>query len=218
VVNVLLKEKVPATLFLSGRWIEKNIEKTKFLASQPFFEIANHSYYHPHLMEKPDERVKRELVRTQAIIKQETGKDAKYFRPPYGEVNEHVAQLAKDAGLITIQYDIASGDPDSTLSAARISKAILENAGNGSIIVFHMNRKGVHTAELLPDVIHGLVQKGFTLVTIGELLNEKGIHQGRPEKSMQKTHLSDEPGKSQTSSPSAPRREALFYLPFPRLF
>lgn len=170
VVEVLLREKVPATLFLSGRWIEKNIEKTKFLADQPLFEIANHSFYHPHLMEKPDDRVKRELVRTQAIIKKETGKDAKYFRPPFGEVNEHVAQLAKEAGLITIQYDIASGDPDPGLSPQRIVRSVLRDAKAGSIIVFHMNRKGVHTAELLPEVIHGLTQKGFLLVTVGELL------------------------------------------------
>src|SRR5512147_3317277 len=47
VIEVLLREKVPATLFLSGRWVEKNPEKAKFLASKPQFEIAAHSYYHP---------------------------------------------------------------------------------------------------------------------------------------------------------------------------
>jgi peptidoglycan/xylan/chitin deacetylase (PgdA/CDA1 family) len=170
VIEILLREKVPATLFLGGRWVEKNVEKARFLASRPQFEIANHSFYHPHMLEKDDDRVLRELKRTQALIKKVTGKTPRYFRPPYGEVDERVAKLAAEAGLVTIQYDLASGDPDPNLSAQNIVRVVLRDAQGGSIIVFHMNRKGVHTAEVLPEVIQGLRQKGFALVTVGELL------------------------------------------------
>ncbi len=54
VIDVLLHEQVPATLFLSGRWVEKNPDKAKFLATIPQFEIGEHSIYHPHLLEKDD--------------------------------------------------------------------------------------------------------------------------------------------------------------------
>jgi len=174
VVEVLLKEKVPATLFMSGRWVEKNPEKAKFLADQSQFEIAGHSYYHPHMMEKTDERDLREFTRTQAIIKKVTGKKPQYFRPPFGEVDERVAKLAAQAGLVTIQYDIASGDPDPNLSAQRIARAVVREAKGGSIVVFHMNKNGVHTAEVLPEVIEGLRKKGFTFVTVGEMLKKEG--------------------------------------------
>ncbi len=173
VIDILLQENVPATLFLSGRWVEKHPEQAKFLAGKPQFEIAAHSYYHPHLTEKPDDRVLREMKRTQAVIKKTTGKTPKYFRPPYGEVDERVATLAKKAGLVTIQYDIASGDPDPGLSPQRIVRSVLRDAKGGSIVVFHMNRKGVHTAEMLPEIIKGLREKGFTLVTVGEMLKGK---------------------------------------------
>jgi peptidoglycan/xylan/chitin deacetylase (PgdA/CDA1 family) len=172
VIETLLREKTPATLFLSGRWVEKNREIVKFLANQPRFEIANHAYWHPHLLEKDDARILRELKRTQALIKKLTGTTPRYFRSPYGEVDERVAAVAKKAGLITIQYDIASGDPDGGLSPKRIVRTVLRDAKGGSIIVFHMNRKGVHTAEVLPDIINGLRNKGFTLVTVGELLKK----------------------------------------------
>jgi peptidoglycan/xylan/chitin deacetylase (PgdA/CDA1 family) len=170
VIEVLLREKTPATLFLSGRWVEKNRDKTLFLANQPQFEIANHTFWHPHLLEKDDDRILRELKRTQTIIRKITGTSPKYFRPPFGEVDERVAMLAAKAALVTVEYDIASGDPDPGLSPRRIIRSILRNAKGGSIIVFHMNRKGVHTAEVLPDVIDGLRKKGFHLVTVGELL------------------------------------------------
>ncbi len=172
VVGVLLRDQVPATLFLSGRWVEKHPEQTKFLASKPQFEIAAHSYYHPHLIEKPDDRIVREMRRTQAIIKKVTGKTPRYYRPPYGETDERVAKLAKASGLTTIEYDIASGDPDPGLSPRRIVRVVLRDAQGGSIIVFHMNKKGVHTAEILPEIIRGLREKGFTLVTVGEMLKE----------------------------------------------
>jgi peptidoglycan/xylan/chitin deacetylase (PgdA/CDA1 family) len=172
VIDVLLRKKTPATLFLSGRWVEKNPEKVKSLAAQPQFEIANHAFWHPHLLEKDDDRILRELKRTQAIIKKMTNGTPSYFRPPYGEVDERVAAIAQKAGLATIQYDIASGDPDAGLSPQRIIKSILRDAKGGSIIVFHMNRKGVHTAEVLPDIIDGLRKRGFTLVTVGELLKK----------------------------------------------
>jgi peptidoglycan/xylan/chitin deacetylase (PgdA/CDA1 family) len=180
VVEALLREHVPATLFMSGRWVEKNQEKARFLADHPQFEIAAHSYYHPHLLQKDDDRVLREMKRTQAIIKKTTGRTPRYFRPPFGEVDERVAKLAKSAGLTTIQYDIASGDPDPGLSPQRIVRAVVRDAKGGSIIVFHMNRHGVHTAEILPEVIQQLRQKGFVLVTVGEMLQEKPEQKTEP--------------------------------------
>jgi peptidoglycan/xylan/chitin deacetylase (PgdA/CDA1 family) len=172
IIEVLLRENVPATLFLSGRWVQKNAEKAKLLASHPQFELANHAFWHPYMLEKDDERIVRELKQTQAGIKKITGKTPKYFRPPFGEVDDRLARLAQQQGLTTIQFDIASGDPDPGLSAARIARTVLRDARNGSIIVFHMNRHGVHTAEALPEIIRGLRKKGFTLVTVGELLKK----------------------------------------------
>lgn len=172
VIEVLIREKVPATLFMSGRWVEKNGERAKELASQPLFEIGNHAYWHPHMTDKDDERVLREFRRTQAIIRKVTGKRPKYYRPPFGEVDERVAKLAAKVGLTVIQYDIASGDPDPGLPAKKIARAVVEDAKGGSIVVFHMNRNGVHTAEVLPEVISGLRKKGLELVTVGELLRK----------------------------------------------
>jgi peptidoglycan/xylan/chitin deacetylase (PgdA/CDA1 family) len=172
VIEVLVKEKAPATLFMSGRWVEKNETMARALAAQPQFEIANHAFWHPHMLEKDDERILAELKRTQTIIKKITGAKPKYFRPPFGEADERLAKLAAQAGLVTVQYDIASGDPDPGLSAKRIARAVVADAKGGSIVVFHMNGNGPHTAEALPEVIRGLREKGFELVTVGEMLKK----------------------------------------------
>jgi peptidoglycan/xylan/chitin deacetylase (PgdA/CDA1 family) len=180
VAAVLLAEGVPATLFISGRWAERNPDWVVFLAQQTNFEIANHSFFHPHMKEAEDERALWELARTQATLKRLSGARPKYFRPPYGEVDERVARLASQAGLTTIQYDIASGDPDPNLSAEAIAKAVLNKARGGSIVVFHMNNHGVKTKEVLPVVIAGLREKGYALVTVGELLQHSRLQKATP--------------------------------------
>jgi peptidoglycan/xylan/chitin deacetylase (PgdA/CDA1 family) len=37
----------------------------------------------------------------------------------------------------------------------------------------HINRRGWHTAEALPEIIDTLRQKGFTFTTVSELLSQK---------------------------------------------
>ena len=187
VVEVLVKEAVPATLFMSGRWVEKNSDTAKSLAANPQFEIANHAFWHPHMREKDDERILRELKRTQDIIRKVTGKRPEYFRPPFGEVDDRLARLAADAGLVTVQYDIASGDPDPGLSAKRIVRGVVGNAKGGSIVVFHMNENGPRTAEVLPEIIRQLREKGFELVTVGEMLKTANRGTGRSDAVLRKS-------------------------------
>src|SRR6516225_4000017 len=47
VIATLRQERVPATLFLAGLWIERYPAVTQDLSADPLFEIGNHSYSHP---------------------------------------------------------------------------------------------------------------------------------------------------------------------------
>jgi peptidoglycan/xylan/chitin deacetylase (PgdA/CDA1 family) len=41
---------------------------------------------------------------------------------------------------------------------------------NGSIIVMHINGRGLHTSEALPEIIQGLHARGFIFSKVSELL------------------------------------------------
>src|SRR5207248_5383571 len=60
VMRVLRETKTPATLFISGRWAETHQAIVRDLGRDPLFEIANHSYVHPHMLEMPAERQEHE--------------------------------------------------------------------------------------------------------------------------------------------------------------
>jgi peptidoglycan/xylan/chitin deacetylase (PgdA/CDA1 family) len=170
VIRALIDMQVPATLFLGGKWMEEHPDETQALANFPQFELGNHTYLHPHLLRESDERVREELARTQDVLFTLTGRQATLFRAPYGELDARVARLGADAGMIAIQYDLASGDPDPRISAKRLIDYVSDQARNGSIVVMHMNGRGWHTAEALPRIVLRLRKKGYKFVTVSELI------------------------------------------------
>ncbi len=171
ITRVLVRTRTPATLFISGRWAETHLRQMRVLSEIPLFEIANHSYIHPHMTEVPPERQREELLWTQQILLSLTGKLPRFFRPPYGEVDAELAQVAAASGLRTVEYDFPSGDPDRRITRERLVAWVLAKARPGSIVVMHMNRHGWHTAEALPDIIAGLRSKGFVLSQVGEMVD-----------------------------------------------
>jgi peptidoglycan/xylan/chitin deacetylase (PgdA/CDA1 family) len=172
VIRVLIETRTPATLFLGGKWMLEHPDQTRRLAAVDLFELGNHSFLHPHMTRIPDDHVRQELEWTQIVMYSLTGRQASLYRPPYGEQDERTGRIAADTGLITVQFDLASGDPDPGLSRERLVRSVATGARNGSIIVMHMNGRGWKTAEALPGIIGELRRKGFHLVTVGEMMRE----------------------------------------------
>ncbi len=173
VTAALLSTHTPATIFLGGSWAREEAAHVRELARHPQFELANHSYTHPHMTQvKDDARIREELLRTQAEVHALTGIVPRLFRPPYGEYDARLVRIAAELGLTTIEYDLASGDPDAHATKERLVAWVLEKAQPGSIVVMHINHRRFHTSEALPAIIEGLRTRGYTLVTVSGLLEE----------------------------------------------
>ena len=171
VTRALIRSHTPATLFISGRWAETHLRQMRVLAQNPLFEIANHSFTHPHMTEVPPERQREELLWTQQVLFSITGRLPRFFRPPYGELDDGLVEEAARSGLRTVQFDFPSGDPDTHFTRERLVAWVLAKARPGSIVVMHMNRRGWHTAEALPEIVSGLRARGFVLSQVGEMVD-----------------------------------------------
>lgn len=169
-IRVLVEKRIPATLFLGGKWMTEHPEATRYLATRGQFELGNHSFLHPHLADLSEARLIQELRWTQVVMYSLTGRQGLLFRAPYAEVDERVLSVAARMGLTTVQYDLASGDPDRRATADRLAGSVSQSARNGSIVLMHMNERGWHTAEALPAIIDALQRRGFALTTVGELI------------------------------------------------
>ena len=170
VVDVLQRYDVPATFFMGGDWMRTHPEETKLLAGNTNFELGNHSWSHPDLTQLGEEEIAQEIEQTEDMLFEITGKHSRLFRLPFGFYNDQVLQVIAKHGLYTIQWDTVTGDPDPNFDAATILTEVQRTARKGSIIIMHGNGRGWHTAEALPSIIDYLKSKGYTLVTVSQLI------------------------------------------------
>ncbi|HTK87957.1 MAG TPA: polysaccharide deacetylase family protein [Nitrospiraceae bacterium] len=172
-VRTLIEKRIPATFFLSGRWIMKHDAEVKALLGVPFFEVGTHGHVHAHLPELDEEQQRREILGPVTMLRSTYGRTVRLFRPPYGEYNEATIHLAEILGLRFILWNVVSGDPDSHLSEAEIVRTIKSRARSGNIIVMHANGKGRHTRAVVDDLYDDMiVRQEYQAVTISALLNE----------------------------------------------
>ena len=168
--KVLVDREVKATIFLGGRWMEAHPEETRMIGQNPLIEIGNHSYIHPDFTRVSEERIREELEATQDIMWRKLGRQGVTFRFPYGYYDERSLAVVAELGLYPIQWDVVSGDPSKKVTARAMTKRVLAETQNGSIIIFHINGRGWNTGEALPAIVDGLRSRGFELVTVSELM------------------------------------------------
>ncbi len=175
IVDVLNRYGVPATFFMGGDWMRTHPEETKSLASNPTFELGNHSWSHANFETLSAAEMALEIEMTEDMLYQLTGRRSHLFRLPAGTYNDLSLQVIAEHGLYTIQWDSVTGDPDPTFDAATILAEVQRTARNGSIVIMHANGRGWHTAEALPSIIEYLQNKGFILVTVSQLIGLEPI-------------------------------------------
>ena len=170
IYDALITYDVPATFFMGGDWMRTHVDETILLASNPKFELGNHSWSHPDLPGLSEEIISKEIVKTQNLLYELTGRQSKLFRLPAGLYDDLTLSVIAWQGLYTIQWDVETGDPDPTIDAERMNWAVQTRVQNGSIVIMHANGRGWHTAEALPGIIEYLQAQGYTLVTVSQLL------------------------------------------------
>jgi len=172
IVDALVKENVPATFFVSGKWAEAHPEDLRTLAAVPFFAIAAHGYRHRRLNGASDQGILAEINDGRRALEQLGVQPQPLFRPPFGDHPPDLADLARRAGVTSVLWDVAPGDPSPQETAADIERDVLRRTRGGSIIVLHVNGRGVGTAAAVPKVIARLRERGFRFVTVAELLRQ----------------------------------------------
>ena len=176
-INFLKRDKIPATLFLSGKWIDANPDIAKELAENPLFEIANHGLNHrPCSMNgkkahgiqgtKNIDELIDETEQNARKIEILSGKKPKYFRPAAGFSDEYGVKIANALGYEIIGWSIV-GDAGATYSKKDVTEALL-GAAPGSIVILHMNHPEGDTAEGLMAAVPELKNKGFEFVRLGD--------------------------------------------------
>ena len=174
-IDFLIARSIPATLFLNGRWIDKNPGIFQKLASNPLFEIANHGTRHKPLSvtgrsvygingTRNIAEVVAEVEINARKIESLTGIRPRFFRSGTAFYDDISVKIANRLGHEVAGYSVL-GDAGATYSRAQVKKALL-SAKQGDIILLHMNRPKGMTAEGTKDGVQELLAKGYRFVKL----------------------------------------------------
>ena len=167
-LDILDEHNVKTTFFLVGGWVDKYPDMVQAIVARGH-EIGNHSNTHPHMNALGEQAIRDELRMMSDKVENLTGVRPTLFRPPYGEYNNRVVQVARQEGYEVVQWSIDSLDWKDR-GTEDIIKQCTYRVDNGDIVLFHNDSNDILNA--LPTVIKHYQSLGYTIVPVSELLLE----------------------------------------------
>lgn len=168
ILDILEKNNSVATFFVVSRRLDADKKVLKRMVDLGC-QIGNHTANHKDLTKLSDEQIKAEVDLVSDKIKNITGNAPTIVRVPYGAVNDNVTQ--------NIDYPIIMWNIDTkdwkTKNVEAIKKEVLGKVKDGDIILMHDLYKT--TKDACKQIIPALIEQGFQLVTVDELLYYRDI-------------------------------------------
>ncbi|MFC9846746.1 polysaccharide deacetylase family protein [Streptomyces sp. NPDC060223] len=183
-IATLRRFKVPATVFMTGRWAEEYPQEARSIGRDPLFEVANHSYSHYAFTEDcyglptvPENRMLADVERAYASFKKAgVPRAMPYFRFPGGCYDQRALRTLSTAGVTAVQWDVVSGDAFAT-DADAVAQDVLDGVRPGSVVVMHCTRSAAPaTEQALRTIVPELRKRGFRFVRVSELIGTAAHH------------------------------------------
>ncbi|WP_225320526.1 polysaccharide deacetylase family protein [Streptomyces luteolifulvus] len=182
-IATLRAMRVPATVFMTGRWAEQYPVQARSIGRDPLFEVANHSYSHYAftgdcygLPTVPQERMRAEVERAYAAFREAGVRGVMpYFRFPGGCYDRRALKALASTGVTAVQWDVVSGDAFAT-DAGAVARQVLDGVRAGSVVVMHCTRSAAPVSErAVRMIVPELRERGFRFVKVSELIGGSAL-------------------------------------------
>lgn len=166
VLDELKKHSAKASFFCIGKnVIEHPLIYKRVLAEEHV--VGNHTQNHLNGWKTGNDEYFKDILEAAKHI------HSTFFRPPYGRIRStqatHLKKLLKNEHSTIVMWDVLSGDFDESINNERCLKNVIQNAGPGSIIVFHDSEKAFAKLQfVLPQVLQFFTEKGYVFRSLEE--------------------------------------------------
>ena len=167
ILAVLKEKNVKLTLFILGENAKKHPEILAKAVAEGH-EIGTHAYSHNFLTKMSQQEVGDEFDKAEQAIMVVAPKPV-LFRPPGGGYNETVLAEAQKRGYRTILWSVDPADWQRP-SVEHVVTNVMKNVQPGSIVLLHEGQYPLPTPQAISIIIDQLRQQGYSIVTVGELL------------------------------------------------
>ncbi|GAA2527648.1 hypothetical protein GCM10010407_17260 [Rarobacter incanus] len=161
--------EVRATFFVVGSAAKKRPGVVRKIAQQGH-EVGNHSWSHPYLPGLSAKKQAQQIDSTTRAITAAGVEAPTLLRPPYGAFNKTTSSIARKRAMSLAIWNVDTQDWRNR-NAKATTKRALKGAKRGAIILMH----DIHptTVKAAPTIIKKLKKRGYTLVTVSELLGSQ---------------------------------------------
>lgn len=170
VLTVLRRQRVPATFFLTGHFVQSYPRLARVIGRR--FPVGNHTVNHYDMLRLSAAADRREVTRAATLIERATGRDTHpYFRFPYGSRNSRTLRLVNALGYASVRWTVDTwGWMGLTQqSVAGAVRRVMENLVPGEIVLMHLGSSRDHStidSRALPAVIRLVRARGYRFVTL----------------------------------------------------
>lgn len=170
VLTTLRHERVPATFFLTGHFVQSYPGLARAIGRR--YPIGNHTVDHLDMLRLPPVAGRREVTQAAVMIQRATGRDTHpYFRFPYGSRNARTLRMVNRLGYASVRWTIDTWGwmGRSQQSAPGAVRRVLDNLVPGEIVLMHLGSsrdRSTIDSKALPAVIHLVRARGYRFVTL----------------------------------------------------
>jgi peptidoglycan/xylan/chitin deacetylase (PgdA/CDA1 family) len=167
VLSTLEAQKVPATFFVTG----ENLAAHKDLL-RTGHEFGNHTWAHKDLGRQDFAEAMDALKRTHDLIAETTGTAPTLMRPPYGHIGGSTMLASAELGYTVVLWSRQMLESDYLSDPKGLVDYIVRECMPGDIVLAHDTgpRDRLVAIDNLGPMISGLRDRGFTFVTVSQLL------------------------------------------------
>ena len=171
ILDTLVAERVPATMFLMGWWAKANPDLAREMATRGFV-LGTHGHDRAEPVDRSDSDQVQDLRASAAAIAAAAGvAPGPWFTPYAAAMDARVRGIVAAEGYLPVGWRVAGADYGPDATAAGVYNRIVPNVSDGSIVELHLDgpATAVSTAVALPWVVADLRAQGYRFVTIPEM-------------------------------------------------
>lgn len=179
-IQFLIKNRIPATIFATKKWLDKNPYGLYVIKSHlELFDVEDHGENHIPAVIGAGKKVygipgepdlihlRREVAQGASAVQAATGVAPRWYR---GATAEYDAQAVAEIGKMGYKIAGFSVNADEGATASRLAiEKKLEHVKAGDVIIAHMNKPASDSAEGLSVGLAHLLKKGFVFVRLDQV-------------------------------------------------
>lgn len=179
ILDVLVAKAIPATIFVTGRWLRRNPETVKLLLAHPeLFELEDHGENHlPAVIgtQKPygiapagtAAAVTAEIENGASSIGRAGGTAPRWYRGATALYSHDALQLIRALGYRPAGFSL-NADLGASVSA-RVAATRLGKAKDGDVIIAHVNQPKRAAGAGVALGVEALLSRGYRFVRLADV-------------------------------------------------